>query len=317
MSHHETDHQTDRDSLDSAGHAVETPGPIHDHNSDSSATHESPIIPVEEESPVELNKIGRRIRLYFGHIYEALSTVVIGLRITGRTFFQKPVTVQYPDVDMLAPWDENDPAALSHQVSERYRGFLHNDIETCTACGVCATACPVGAIKFRGKKYPEVKGMILETYDIDYALCIYCGLCVEVCPTESLKFQRKFENPVTDLSLLYKVFVTPADHERLLAKAPRKPAKAEKTESPTTGSGEKATPSEQPTRKPATGIKKKGAEPASTESGTGTPQASAGSGESVPSTGESKRENPSPQVPTPTPSPLPPNQTPSSGDGHS
>jgi NADH-quinone oxidoreductase subunit I len=312
MSHHETDHHPNQqDSLDT-GHAVDTQESIHGHEPESHGVAE-PLIP--EESPVALDKVSRRIRQYFGHIYEALSTVVIGLRITGWTFLQKPVTVQYPDVDMLAPWDENDPNPLSHQVSERYRGFLHNDIDACTACGVCATACPVGAIKFQGKKYPDVKGMVLETYEIDYALCIYCGLCVEACPTESLKFQRKFENPVTDLAELYKVFVTPADHERLLAKAPRKPAKVEKPESASGTGGEKVSPGEQPTRKLAPGPKKKGAESASTESVT--PAATAGSGESAPSAGETKSENPASQTPTPTPDSLPPNQTPTSGDGHS
>jgi len=187
---------------------------------------------VDTSSALELNKVGRAFKNYFGNIYEALSTVVAGLRITVPTFFTKPYTVQYPDVNMLDPWDENDPRPLSHQVSERYRGFLVNDIDTCNGCGHCKNTCPVNAIIMEAGRFPEKKGLVLQQYDIDYALCIYCGLCVEVCPTDSLVFSREFDRPVDDLALLYKEFVSEEDKKRMYEKAPTKPPKAPKAPKP-------------------------------------------------------------------------------------
>lgn len=47
-------------------------------------------------------------------------------------------------------------------------------LDTCIACGVCASECPVDAIK---------EG---DIYVIDPEQCIDCGACQGVCPTESI-----------------------------------------------------------------------------------------------------------------------------------
>lgn len=47
----------------------------------------------------------------------------------------------------------------------------------CTACGVCARWCPVGAI--------QVQDMAV----IDYGACIGCGECLTVCPVDAVGFE--------------------------------------------------------------------------------------------------------------------------------
>src|SRR3982750_2115823 len=60
-----------------------------------------------------------------------------GMRITLSHFFKKKATVKYPEVQ--------------REFSDIYRG-LHvlkrdeNGAERCTACGLCAVACPAEAI---------------------------------------------------------------------------------------------------------------------------------------------------------------------------
>lgn len=47
--------------------------------------------------------------------------------------------------------------------------------DECTACGACASECPVDAIS-EGD----------EQYTIDADTCTDCGACVEVCPMEAI-----------------------------------------------------------------------------------------------------------------------------------
>ncbi|MBL8993949.1 MAG: 4Fe-4S binding protein, partial [Spirochaetia bacterium] len=64
--------------------------------------------------------------------------------------------------------------------------------ERCTACGLCAVACPAEAITMTAserkpgeeKLYREEK--YASTYEINMLRCIFCGLCEEACPKEAI-----------------------------------------------------------------------------------------------------------------------------------
>ncbi len=48
------------------------------------------------------------------------------------------------------------------------------DKEKCNACGTCADACPVEAIK------------VNETAEVNEEECIDCGTCVDECPEKAI-----------------------------------------------------------------------------------------------------------------------------------
>ncbi len=109
--------------------------------------------------------------------------LVRGLMLTGRYFFAKKITVQYPE--------EKTPQ------SPRFRG-LHalrryaNGEERCIACKLCEAVCPALAITIESEERGDGTRRTTR-YDIDLFKCIYCGFCEESCPVDSIVETRIFE----------------------------------------------------------------------------------------------------------------------------
>jgi len=120
------------------------------------------------------------LKAYLNDIVEAVVTTAKGMRITARYGVdpKEEVTLQYPE----ERWE----------IPEGYRGFLHNDVKTCTACTMCVRACPIDCISLEAVRGADKK-MVLASYDINIGRCMYCGLCVEVCPPKSLKHTAGYE----------------------------------------------------------------------------------------------------------------------------
>jgi NADH-quinone oxidoreductase subunit I len=112
-----------------------------------------------------------------------LPAILGGLRITIKHLFKKKATIQYPEV--------------KREIASVYRGQHvlkrdENGAERCTACGLCAVACPAEAITMTAaerakgdeKLYREEK--YAKVYEINMLRCIFCGLCEEACPKEAI-----------------------------------------------------------------------------------------------------------------------------------
>ncbi|TAF35231.1 MAG: NADH-quinone oxidoreductase subunit I [Cytophagales bacterium] len=122
---------------------------------------------------------------FFERIY--LPAIIQGLIITLKRFFRKKTSIQYPE--------------QKRELSEVYRGLhvLKRDEEgreRCTACGLCAVACPAEAItmvaaertKAEEHLYREEK--YASTYEVNMLRCIFCGLCEEACPKAAIFLQN-------------------------------------------------------------------------------------------------------------------------------
>jgi len=106
-----------------------------------------------------------------------------GMTLTGRYFFARKITIQYPE--------ERTP------MSARFRG-LHalrrypNGEERCIACKLCEAVCPAMAITIESDQREDGTRRTTR-YDIDLTKCIFCGFCEESCPVDSIVETRIFD----------------------------------------------------------------------------------------------------------------------------
>jgi NADH-quinone oxidoreductase subunit I len=121
-------------------------------------------------------------RLYLPAIFK-------GMAITFSHIFKKKATIRYPE--------EKRP------FSPVFRGLhvLNRDEqgrENCTACGLCAVACPAEAITMEAAERQEGEEHLYKEekyaakYEINMLRCIFCGLCEEACPKDAIYLSETF-----------------------------------------------------------------------------------------------------------------------------
>jgi NADH-quinone oxidoreductase subunit I len=131
--------------------------------------------------------VDRKPMTFLESIY--LWNIAKGMMITLRHFFKKKVTIQYPE--------------QKREFSRVFRGLhiLNRDEEgreRCTACGLCAVACPAEAITMEAAERKEGEENLYReekyaaVYEINMLRCIFCGLCEDACPKDAVYLTETF-----------------------------------------------------------------------------------------------------------------------------
>lgn len=99
-----------------------------------------------------------------------------GMRLTGRHFFARKITVQFPE--------EKTPQSVRFRGLHALRRYPNGE-ERCIACKLCEAVCPAMAITIESEQRDDGTRRTTK-YDIDLTKCIFCGFCEESCPVDSI-----------------------------------------------------------------------------------------------------------------------------------
>jgi NADH-quinone oxidoreductase subunit I len=103
------------------------------------------------------------------------------VQITGR---EKTNTVQWPEEHAKY----SDRFKGKHFLTRREDGQVR-----CTACFLCATACPAECIHIEAGQHPsnEIEKFPIR-FEIDILRCVFCGFCEEACPVDAIRLGPEY-----------------------------------------------------------------------------------------------------------------------------
>ncbi len=147
------------------------------------------------------------LKNYFSDIYNAVSSLMKGMRRTGYYFVhpKEIITQNYPENrDTLnLPERFKGEVVMPHTETNEHR---------CTGCTACELACPNATIKIITKFDITAEGKkkkALDTFVYHLELCTMCNLCIVACPTDAIKMAQTFEHSVYNRADLTKVLNKP------------------------------------------------------------------------------------------------------------
>lgn len=133
-------------------------------------------------------------RSAIGEVLSGIGALLTGLWVTINRFYvtvryrkqkNEVLTIQYP----FEKIKRSERFHGTHVLTKKADGTIR-----CTACMLCATACPADCIRIVASEHddPHVE-KFPTTYEIDALRCIFCGYCEEACPVDAIRLTPEYE----------------------------------------------------------------------------------------------------------------------------
>jgi len=118
------------------------------------------------------------------------TTIATGMKHTLVIFFkqisgrEKTNTLEWPE----QPATYGERFKGKHFLTRRPDGQVR-----CTACFLCATACPAQCIHIEAGQHPEndIEKFPVR-FEIDILRCVFCGYCEEACPVDAIRLGPEY-----------------------------------------------------------------------------------------------------------------------------
>ncbi|MEZ4741211.1 MAG: NADH-quinone oxidoreductase subunit I [Bdellovibrionota bacterium] len=126
-------------------------------------------------------------------LFAAMNTflqIFRGLWMTNKIMFKQLLKIEKTDT---LEWPEQ-PATYGPRFKGRHFLTRREDGQVrCTACFLCATACPAECIYIEAGEHEDSR---IEKYpvrfEIDILRCVFCGFCEEACPLDAIRLGPEF-----------------------------------------------------------------------------------------------------------------------------
>ena len=129
-------------------------------------------------------------RNLFAAAFGYFTTIGKGMWKTWTIFFKQVTGMEKTNT---LEWPEQEVT-----YGERFKGkhFLtrRDDGQVrCTACFLCATACPADCIHIEAGQHPqnEIEKFPVR-FEIDILRCVFCGFCEEACPVDAIRLGPEY-----------------------------------------------------------------------------------------------------------------------------
>lgn len=125
--------------------------------------------------------------------YWYLPGILSGMGFTFKTMIKnlfnkkKMATLNYPE----EKYEYSPRFKGNHVLTVKEDGDIR-----CTACMLCATACPADCITIVASEDedPTVEKYPIN-YEIDMLRCVFCGYCEEACPVDAIRMGPEWQTP--------------------------------------------------------------------------------------------------------------------------
>ena len=121
------------------------------------------------------------MRKYLKDIWQGSWSLLVGMSVTMRYFFKKPVTVIYPKERIKIKRFKGPIFFVNYDKASAEKDHL------CIACNACIKTYPSRCMSLQSGKSAVDGKRVLTDFKVNYMLCSLCSLCIDVCPTDALQ----------------------------------------------------------------------------------------------------------------------------------